>query len=200
MKRPDNPEHSTTLLDDWIPSPDVKERFRTIVRAPAGLVMDVASEFDLQSIKLVRVMFWMRERIMRVSPMSARKRQGLLADTKAMGWGTLIHESGKLVVCGAACQPWSGEVIFVPIIPSEFVNYSEPFRVKIAWTLEVESLGPELTRFSHETRVVGTDEAAKKKFLRYWRWARYGIISLRWILLPAIRRASKRRWAVEKTN
>jgi hypothetical protein len=200
MRKRDIAIQSKFPLDAWIQNPDVQERFQTIVRAPSGLVMEVAAEFDLQSMVLLRAIFWMRERIMRVSSKTPRKRQGLVADMRALGWGLLVHEPEKLVVCGAACQPWSGEVKFVPIAPNDFQDYAEPFQVKIAWTLEAESLGPARTRFSHETRVVSTDDAARKRFRRYWRWARYGIISIRWILLPAIRRAAERRWAVEKRN
>jgi hypothetical protein len=66
--------------------------------------------------------------------------------------------------------------------------------VKIAWTLEAEPLEPALTRFSHETRAVATDGEARTKFRQYWRWARFGIVSIRLLLLPAIRRAAERRW------
>ena len=33
---------------------------------------------------------------------------------------------------------------------------------------------------------------------RYWRWARFGIIAIRLLLLPAIRRAAEREWAARK--
>jgi hypothetical protein len=67
--------------------------------------------------------------------------------------------------------------------------------VKIAWTLEAEPVGPATTRFAQETRVVATDEQARMKFLRYWRWARFGIVAIRLLMLPAVRRAAERRWA-----
>jgi hypothetical protein len=86
---------------------------------------------------------------------------------------------------------------FTPIPPDVFASYAEPGQVKIAWTLEAESLGPALTRFVHETRVVATDAGARAKFRGYWRWARFGIVAIRLLLLPAIRRRSERRWAVE---
>jgi hypothetical protein len=42
---------------------------------------------------------------------------------------------------------------------------------------------------------VATDAGARLKFRRYWRWARFGIVAIRLLLLPAIRRAAERRWA-----
>ena len=66
--------------------------------------------------------------------------------------------------------------------------------MKIAWTLEAEALGPALTRFAQETRAVATDEQARIRFRRYWRWARFGIIAIRLLMLPALRRSAERRW------
>jgi hypothetical protein len=37
--------------------------------------------------------------------------------------------------------------------------------------------------------------ASRRRFLAYWRWARFGIIAIRWVLLPAIRREAERQWA-----
>jgi hypothetical protein len=63
------------------------------------------------------------------------------------------------------------------------------------WTLEAQPLGPAVTRLLTETRVQATDEAARTKFLRYWRFARFGIVAIRLLGLPAMRRAAERRFA-----
>jgi hypothetical protein len=189
---------SPSPLDAFIPHPDVRERFHTTIRAPAAVVMAEAANFDLQALPLVRIIFRLREMFMRASPPSApRKPQGLLAETRSLGWGTLVEQPGRLIIRGAACRPWQAETGFTPIPPEIFAAYAEPQQVKIAWTLEAESLGPALTRFSHETRAVATDAAARASFRRYWRWARFGIVSIRLLLLPAIRRKAERRWAAE---
>jgi len=157
--------------------------------------MDVAANFDIQSLALVRAIFWLRAKLMRATPSTPRKPQGLLAETRGMGWGLLLEQPGHLIVCGAACQPWQADSSFTPIPAERFAAYSEPDQVKIAWTLEAESLGPATTRFAHETRAVATDAQARIRFRRYWRWARFGIVSIRLLLLPAVRRASERRWS-----
>jgi hypothetical protein len=185
-------------LDVFIPHPDVRERFHTTIRAPASIVMDEAANFDLQALPLVRAIFRLRESLMRASPPAAARRpQGLLAETRSLGWATLVEQPDRLIVCGAACRPWQADAGFTPIPPDVFASYAEPNQVKIAWTLEAEPLGPALTRFSHETRAVATDAEARARFRSYWRWARFGIVSIRLLLLPAIRRKSERRWAVE---
>ena len=94
-------------------------------------------------------------------------------------------------------QPWLADVKFTAIAPQEFAAYAEPDQVKIAWTLEAEELAPDLTRFAQETRAVATDAEARAKFRRYWRWARFGIVAIRLLLLPAVRREAERRWVGE---
>ena len=181
-------------LDRFIARPDVRERFETTIRAPAGLVMDVAAQFDMQSLPAVRLIFRMRERLTRAARSAPRRPQGILEETRSLGWGVLAEQRGRFIVCGATCQPWLPDVAFTAVDPDEFATYAKPDRVKIAWTLEAVEIGPGTTRFAQETRAVATDEQARTRFRRYWRWARFGIVAIRLLLLPAVRRAAERRW------
>jgi hypothetical protein len=181
-------------LDRFIPHPDVRERFETTIRAPADLVMDVAARFDMQSPPAVRSIFWLREKLMRAARPAPRKPRGILEETRSLGWGVLAEQPGRFVVCGATCQPWLANVEFSAVAPDKFRTYAQRDQVKIAWTLEAAEIGPGMTRFGQETRAVATDEQSR----RYWRWARFGIIAIRLLMLPAVRRAAERRWAVER--
>lgn len=192
------PGAMATPLDPFIPKPDVRERFHTTIKAPAAIVLDVATHFDLQSLFGVWVIFRLREKLMRVAPSEPRKPRGLVNEMRDLGWGLLAEQPGRFLVYGAATQPWKAQVTFTPIPAGDFAEYGEPNQVKIAWTLEAEALGPATTRFSHETRAVATDAEARKRFRRYWRWARFGIITIRLLLLPAIRRAAERRWSEQR--
>lgn len=185
---------TTSPLDRYIPQPDVRERFETTIHAPADVVMDVARGIDMQSVPAVRAIFRLREFFMRASP-PPRVPRGLLEETRALGWGLLEERPGRLVVCGAACQPWLPDVKFSPIAPDRFAAYDTPGQVKIAWTLEAQPLSSGVTRFVQETRAVATDDEARRLFLRYWRWARFGIVAIRMLLLPAVRRAAERQRA-----
>ncbi|HQR56051.1 MAG TPA: hypothetical protein PLW72_08665 [Burkholderiaceae bacterium] len=185
-------------LDRFIPQPDVRERFEISIRAPAGLVMEIASNFDMQSLPLVRAIFWLREKVLASDGHGPRRPQGLLDEMQALGWGRLAEQRDRLVVCGARCQPWLANVTFTALSADDFKAYAEPGQVKIAWTLETEERAPALTRFVQETRAAATDETSKTRFLRYWRWARFGIVAIRLLLLPAIRRTAEQRWAVER--
>jgi hypothetical protein len=185
------------LLDRFIPTPDVRERFETTVHAPAALVMEVATGFDMQSLPAVKAIFRLREALLGTkSP--PRIPQGIVEETRGLGWAVLDEAPGRFVVCGAKCQPWLANVVFSALRPEEFASYSERDQVKIAWTLEADAIAPTVTRFAQETRAVATDADARRKFLRYWRWARFGIVTIRLLLLPAIRQAAEQRWAAER--
>lgn len=186
-------------LDRFLPQPDVRERFDAIVNAPAELVLDVACQLDLQSLWLVRAIFRAREVLMRSAAAAPRRPQGIVAETMGMGWGLLSRDDRSIVI-GARCQPWRGDVVFTAIPPAAFESYAEPGQVKIAWTLEAERLGPARTRFSHETRVQATDPGSRQRFLQYWRWARFGILAIRYLMMPAVRRQAEARWAAARSS
>lgn len=178
-------------LDRFIPRPDVRERFEIDVAAPADRVLQVAADFDLQSLPAVRAIFRLREMLLGAAPV-ARVPQGIVAETRSLGWGLLEEQPGRLIVCGAVCQPWLADVTFTPLAPEQFARYAEPDQVKIAWTLEADPLSPTTTRLAQETRAVATDGHARRRFRRYWRWARFGIIAIRLLMLPAVRRRAER--------
>ena len=177
-------------LDPFIPAPDARERFAVRARAPAAPVYQTACAFDMQSIWSVRTIFRMRERIMG-SRVGTRVPRGLVEELRGLGWGCLLERPGELFVGGAVCQPWLADVKFKAVPTDQFAGFAEPGLVKIAWTLESRSLGPNFTELSSETRVAATDDAARRRFLSYWRWARVGIYSIRWLLLPAIKRKAE---------
>lgn len=177
-----------------MPAPDVRERFERRVKAPPGLVMQTAYDFDMQSIFLIWLIVRVRKFILGGAP-DKREPKGLVDETRELGWGTLVEEPGKLLICGARCQPWFGDVTFAAIPAGQFAAYNEPDQVKIVWSLEVTEIEPNTTVLVHEVRALATDAEAKKKFNRYWRWARFGIIAIRLLLLPAIRRKAEKSWS-----
>jgi hypothetical protein len=186
------------LLDPFIPRPDVRERHEITIRAPADLVFEIARNFDMQSIPAIRAIFWLRGKVMGASTPAARRSSGLIAELLSLGWGRLDEEPGRFFIGGARCQPWKADVVFSAIAPDRFEAFAEPDQVKIAWTIEAEVLAPALTRLSTETRAVATDEQALAKFRRYWRLAKFGIVTFRLLLLPAVRREAERRWSLSR--
>jgi hypothetical protein len=181
------------LIDRFIPRSDVAERHEILVRAPADVTFDVAQRFDLQSIPLVHAIFWLRAKLGGGAKPEGTWPRGLVVETMALGWGVLAQLPGRELVMGAVTQPWKANVEFRALPPDSFAAFAEPDLVKIVWTLEVQPLGPALTRLQTETRALATDERARRKFLRYWRLVGIGILMIRWLALPAMRGAAERR-------
>jgi hypothetical protein len=178
-------------LDPFMPTFDVRERFERRIKASSEVVMQTAYEFDMQSIWLIRTIINTRK-ILLGGTREKREAKGLVQECFDIGWGKLVEEPGRLLVCGAVCQPWFGDVTFTPLPVDDFAAYNEPEQVKIVWSLETHDLEPGLTLFVHEVRAVATDDEARRKFFRYWRWARFGIVAIRILLLPAIKRRAER--------
>lgn len=180
-------------LDQFISDPDVRERFERRIRATPEIVMQTAYEFDMQSIALIRLIIYARKFVLRGTAVRSEPK-GLVQETREIGWGTLRELPGRLLICGSVCQPWLGNVKFTPVPADRFADLKVPDQVKIVWTLEAEKIEPGITLFAHEVRALATDAEARRKFKRYWFWARFGIIAIRLLLLPAIRRRAEREY------
>ena len=182
-----------SLLERFIPKPEVTARHEILIRAPAEIVMDVARNMDMQSVPPFRFLIRMRGFLLRAGRQSPRKPVGFIEEIESLGWGRLAQEPGRHYAAGAACKPWIGEVVFRPLPPENFTEWAEPDHIKIAWTIEAQPLGPDVSTFVSETRVVATDEPARKKFARYWRFYGKGVVWIRWAVARAVRREAERR-------
>lgn len=181
-------------LDRFFSNTDLSERHETTVRAPAALVYETARAIDLRSLWLVRRLFWLRGKVLGAKETGTIWSRGFVDEALAAGWGVLSAEPGRLFIAGAECQPWVPDVVFTAVSPESFSGFSEPDRVKIAWTLEVQPVGESVTRLITETRAVATDAEARRKFRRYLRVFKVGILAIRLTMLPAVRRQAERRW------
>lgn len=186
-------------LDAWLPESDIRERHSILIHAPASVVWATAETADLLSVPAIRTIVRARELMLGTSRVE-RRPQPFLQEALTIGWGVLERDPGRLFVAGAWCQPWLANVTFTPIPATKFAAYREPDRVKIAWTLEIASLSADSARLSTETRAVATDAESRERFRRYWRWARFGIVAIRWFMLPAIRRQAEQTWRAQSRN
>ena len=172
----------------------MRHRHQTVVRAPAASALETARTFDLRSAPLVRAIFRLRAMILGAKGPGTDWSRGLVEELLQMGWGILAEEKDRWLVAGAVCQPWRADVVMRPIPSDQFAAYSEPGQVKIIWTMEADPLDDARCRFSTETRAVGTDDEAKARFQSYYRRFGVGMVLVRWLLLPAVRREAERRW------
>lgn len=190
-----SPRRSPRPLDRFIPAADFGDRHETIVRAPASVAFETAASFDLTSIPLVKAIFWLRGKVLGATAPPPTMPAGLVAATSAIGWGELSRVEGRELVMGAVTAPWMADVTFRSVPPDQFAAFAEPDLVKIAWTIEAEPLDSERSLLATETRVVATDEEARRKFRRYWLVFGAGIVLIRLLALPAMRRAAEKKYS-----
>jgi uncharacterized protein YndB with AHSA1/START domain len=185
------------LLDRFLPNPEVDEYHQLEVRAPAAITLAAAKELDLQASPIVKCIFWLRAipTLLRGEPFRPQGSRGLVAETLAQGWGVLAEEPDREIVVGAYTQPWHEQVRFHPLPPEEFAGFNQPGYVKIVWTLQAETLGPDASLLVTRTRAVATDPQSCKRFRRYWAPMSAGIILIRFAGLPLMRKEAERRAA-----
>jgi hypothetical protein len=183
------------LLDRFIPEPEVDEYHSFQVRAPAAITFASAKDLDLQASPLVRSIFWLRAipSTLRGTPFRPEGPRSILEETLASGWGVLAEEPDHEIVVGAYTQPWHEDVVFHALPPEDFAAFNEPGNVKIVWTLGAEPLGEHRSLFVTRTRVQTTDQDARRHFRLYWAPMSAGIILIRYLSLPMVRREAERR-------
>jgi hypothetical protein len=186
-------EDRDTLLDEFMPAYDVVERHHTRVQAPAPITLAAAKDMDLSDSPLVRAIFAMREMLLRASPDNKTRPRGILAQTRALGWGVLAEVPDREIVMGAVTRPWESNVTFHSLPPDEFADFYQPGFVKIAWTLRADPLPDGRSMFRTETRALATDAEARRRFRRYWAAFSPGIILIRRAMLRPVRHEAERR-------
>jgi hypothetical protein len=183
------------LLDQFLPDPEVDEYHQFTVQAPAPVTFAVAKGMDLQAAPVIKGIFWLRAvpAMLRGQPYRRRGPRELLEETLALGFGVLAEVPDRELVVGTYTQPWHQQVNFHSLPPQEFAAFAEPGYVKIVWTLAAEPLGPNRSRFVTRTRVATTDAEARRRFRRYWAPMSAGILLIRYLSLPMVRREAERR-------
>ena len=186
-----------SLLDRFVPEPEVDEYHHFKVGAPAEITFEAAKKMDLQASPLVKTIFWLRGLPALLHGVELRPEgpRGIIEETLANGWGVLAEVPGREIVIGAYTQPWHEKVTFNALPASEFASFAEPGYVKIAVTFAAEPISAAESMFVTRTRVVTTDPESRRKFRLYWAPMSAGIILIRYLSLPLIREAAERAYA-----
>jgi hypothetical protein len=193
VKRPMNPAEEDSLLDQFMPTYEVVERQQVHVAAPADITFSVACEQDLQDSAIIKGIFKAREVFFGSKPNDKTLPRGLLAQTKALGWGVLAEVPGREIVMGAVTQAWVADVVFRALPPEEFAAFDTPGYVKIIWTLRADPVEGGDSIFRTETRAITTDATARAKFRWYWSKVSPGVWLIRRMTLGPLRREAERR-------
>ena len=187
------PDTAGRHLDQVLGKADFSERHRRVVRAPADRVWAAALAVTPKEIRLLAPFMALRSlpRVLQRRELSAvvEDRTPVLDVFQKQGFVQLhrdpdLCDGRAFVVYGAAGRFWSptgNKPVPLPGLQA-FVAYGEPGMAKTAFSIEVVDRGDH-TEVITETRIVGTDAAARRAFARYWLLIRgpSGLIRRSWL-------------------
>jgi len=172
------------LIDEILPEYDTTIIEHLVVDAPGDVVYQTARNMDFLQIHSPAVdalMFtrglperlarWLRRRPTPPSPPAMR-----LADMfdgsgdpdVLAGWSALGEIPGRELVFGAIGKVWQPNIEWRAVTAEEFRQFSQADFAKIAAGFSIRPYGRSRSLLSYEARTAGTDDAARRRFLRYW--------------------------------
>jgi hypothetical protein len=156
------------LIERFIPSFDVVERHATVASATPDHAYAVIRRIDLARSVPIRLLVTLRGLAAMTRGRSVR-RSWRLDDIIGAGFVLLAEEPGVEVVLGVVGRFWTPAGGLRRVAAQEFVGFDDPGFAKAAWNFRVDPMPDDRVRVSTETRVRCTDDASRRKFLRYWR-------------------------------
>ena len=182
-----------SLLDRFIPDPEVVEHHQIDIDAPADVVFATAKEMRALDSPVIRAIIRMRELALGGEPDRRDHPGGLVAQMQSIGWVVLSEQPRHEIVLGCVTQPWLANPVFRPIPADQFLAFAEPGYVKIAWTLRADPIDDRRSTFHTETRVSTTDVEAHDRFRNYWSFVAPGVELIRLAMLRPLKRAAEAR-------
>lgn len=187
-----DPAHAS-LLDHFIPDPEVLAAHEVEIDAPPETVLDAAKYVELSNAVVPRLLFKLRELALGGEPDTRQHPGPLLEQMLSIGWSVLAETPGREIVLGAVTKPWEAAPAFRSVPAAEFAAFAEPDYVKIAFALRADPDGNDTSVFHTETRAVATDAAARTKFRRYWSFVAPGVHLIRMALMQPVKCEAERR-------
>jgi hypothetical protein len=178
----------TMIIDEFLPRYHFNEFHSTRIHAPPESVYAAARQVTAREIRLFRILTWIR------SPHIGQARESILAppaDEAVLdvalrsGFQLLADAPPREVVFGMVQGRW--RLIGQNPTPQDFRDLNRPGYVKIAMNFRVTPGQDGWSTLTTETRVLGTDARAKRRFGRYWRVIYPGSAIIRVMWLKAIR-------------
>jgi hypothetical protein len=172
------------LIDEVMPEYDAHEVHSLWVSAAPEAAYEAVKAVSTREVRLFGPLMRLRTfgRLGRLIDVRAP----LIGEMQKVGFMWLGERPGEELLVGAIGRFWSpfGNK---PRVVEDFVAFAQPGYAKAALNFTVRREG-DGSRISTETRIVGTDAVARRKFRRYWLVIRLGSGAIRRSWLKAIRR------------
>lgn len=145
----------------------MSDKHWAVIEAAPEDVYDAIRTLDLSGNLQIKILFGLRG-LPRILTGRGIPRTVNLDSFFDLGFVLLVEERPREVVLGAVGRFWRPDSGIEPVAPERFVSFDEPGFAKGALNFRVQPAGRACV-LSTETRVHGTDEGARRAFLRYWR-------------------------------
>jgi len=179
------------LIDDFLPVYDAVEHHQIDVDAPVDRAYRAIKELDLARSPFVLALLFARGLPHLFTGAVKPKRQLRLDDIVESGFVVLGEEPDRELVLGIVGKFWQLSSGVHRIEPDEFRGFDTPGFAKAAWNFVVSARPGGGSRVETETRVVCTDDDARRQFSRYW-WliGRFSAL-IRRVMLGDIKRSAE---------
>jgi hypothetical protein len=183
-------------IDAFLPEFHFDEHHEVVVNAPAERVYKAIKEVRPGEIRLLMLLTGLRtlrpDRVFgRVPPLASQP--PMLTVSQRSGFLLLAEDAGREIVQGACGQFWrlrkGGDCPGVDS-PEAFLAFQEPGYAKAAINFRVVPEGA-ACRVITETRILATDDRARRRFGAYWRAIYPGSALIRITWLDAIKRRAE---------
>jgi hypothetical protein len=191
LPAPDRRSLTSRRIDDFLPVYQFDEQHTIVVNASADRVRAAIYAVTLEDIRLARMLLAIRSLgRRRISQEAARR---AMLDTATSDGFIWLARGDREVVVGTVGRFWRlhGREVSGVRTPEQFTAFGQPGWAKAAMDFVVVEEGAGRTRVTTETRVAGTDAAARRVFAAYWRVIYPGSALLRRMWLQAIRRRAE---------
>jgi hypothetical protein len=156
------------LIDRFLPDYDVVEHHAVDVDAPVDEAYRAVKDVDLARSPVVLALLFARGLPHLFTGAVKPKRQLRLDDIVESGFVVLGEEPDRELVLGIVGKFWQLSSGVHRIEHDEFIGFDTPGFAKAAWNLVVSARPGGGSRVETETRVVSTDDEARRQFSRYW--------------------------------
>jgi len=188
-------DHSAMPLDEFLPDYHANEVHSVRVAAPPDRVLAAVGELTSREVPLLVALMAIRTLpavVMRRRPFRLRRNLGApIADELTRGGFVVLAARPDELVFGVVGRFWTGDGGVERVAGDDFVTFDAPGFAKAVMSFHAQAVdgGTVLTT---ETRIRGTDDEARRRFLRYWRVVMPGSALIRRAWLRAVRRRAER--------
>lgn len=156
------------LIDRFLPDYDVRTRHETTVDAPAAETFAAMRSVDLGRSLPVTALLAIRSIPRLLTGRTDLQRRLTIDSFASAGFVILGEEPCRELAIGAVGRFWRPDSGIEPIDPEDFEDFVEPGYAKAVLNITVEERGSLQTLLATETRVLCTDEGARRRFRIYW--------------------------------